>query len=54
MPNPRPAGTTTEMIMRDSSDGTYRLYDLGNNRNLTTDDPLPPLWDTSKIGGITD
>ena len=54
MPNPRPAGTTAEMIMRDSSDGAYRLYDLGNNRNLTTDNPLPPLWSPSTLGVATD
>jgi hypothetical protein len=52
--NPRAAGTTADMIMRDSTDGAYRLYNLGNNKNLTLDDPLLPLWAPNSIGIGTD
>jgi hypothetical protein len=50
MPNPRAAGTTADMIMRDSNDGAYRLYNLGNNKVLTTDNPLLPLWPPAAVG----
>jgi hypothetical protein len=52
MPNPRPAGTTAEMIMRDSSDGAYRIYDLGNNQLLNGE--TAPLWNPSNLGVATD
>jgi hypothetical protein len=32
MPNPRPAGTTADMILRAPSDGAYRIYNLGSNQ----------------------
>ena len=52
MPNPRPAGTTAEMIMRDSNDGAYRIYDLGNNQLLNGE--TAPLWNPSNLGVATD
>ncbi len=33
-PTPAPAGTTADMILRNSSNGYYEIYDLGNNAIL--------------------
>jgi hypothetical protein len=52
MPNPRPAGTTTDMIMRAPTDGVYRIYDLGNNQVLNGE--TNPLWPASSIAPATD
>ena len=52
MPNPRPAGTTTDMIMRAPTDGVYRIYDLGNNQILNGE--TNPLWPASSIAPATD
>jgi hypothetical protein len=54
MPNPRAAGTTTEMIVRFTDKGDYWVYDIGANSILTAQDaailppgaPFPPTsWD---------
>ena len=44
MPNPRAAGTTTEMIVRFTDKGDYWVYDIGANSILTAQDAaiLPP------------
>jgi hypothetical protein len=54
---PRPTGTTADMIMRDSANGSYRLYSLGNNQNLTVVPAgmsLPTLWNVGSLGNDKD
>jgi hypothetical protein len=49
MPNPRAAGTTTEMIVRMTNSGGYWVYDLGANTILTSQ--TSALFDPASIGG---
>jgi hypothetical protein len=51
MPNPRPPGTTADMIMR-AADGTYRIYNLGNNKILNGE--TNPLFAPNNIAPATD
>jgi hypothetical protein len=48
MPNPRAAGTTTDMIMRLTNSGEYWVYDIGANSILTTQDA--PLFPRTALG----
>jgi hypothetical protein len=48
MPNPRPGGTTADMILRAPSDGAYRIYNLGSNQVLNGE--MNPLWPPNNIG----
>ena len=47
MPNPRAAGTTTDMIVRFTNSGGYWVYDIGANSIKTTQDA--PLFDPTAL-----
>ena len=51
---PPPAGTTADMIMRESSNGNYEIYDFGNNGILAAG-PLGQIgaeWQVAGLGGF--
>jgi uncharacterized repeat protein (TIGR01451 family) len=51
---PPPPGTTADMILRHSTDGTYEIYDIGNNSILMAR-PLGQVgteWTVAGLGGF--
>lgn len=49
---PPPAGTTADMILERNADGTYEIYDIGNNAILATAElgQISPQWQIAGIG----
>jgi hypothetical protein len=51
-PDAPPIGTSTDMIMRDSANGNYEIYDIGNNSILAADalGQVGLEWQVSGVG----
>ena len=51
---PPPAGTTADMILEREVDGTYEIYDIGNNAILATGElgQISTQWQVAGIGGF--